>query len=174
MFLAEGSLSAPLALLLCNHLLSDGTKRALLTCVLFGFALHRRVDGSSQKFLGLVAAQSRVLKRNHRVNTESQRFLLAREPISEPPKLAARRLDEDVEPAPSDSFLGLADGLALRTVTSLRDMLVSPFLRGSDTNKNTNNFTGYQQTRTHWAKDAGSKSSALSRLYERWRTAAKN
>jgi hypothetical protein len=49
-------------------------------------------------------------------------------------------------PPPSESFLGLVDGLAFLTVTSLSGMLVSPFWRGSDTNKNTNNFAGYQQT----------------------------
>jgi hypothetical protein len=57
-------------------------------------------------------------------------------------------------------------GLAFLTATSLSGMLVSPFSRESDTNKNTNNLPDTNKPERIRAKDISRNSFAFSRLFE--------
>ena len=68
---------------------------------------------------------SSLFKRDSRIDAESQGLLLACEPVSQPPQLAAGRLDQEVETATVRELSRLGPGLAFLTLTSLSGMLVS-------------------------------------------------
>jgi hypothetical protein len=70
--------------------------------------------------------------------------LLAREPIGEPPQLAANGLNKNVEAAAVRKLSGLGGGLGIpHSDVFERVGIASPQV--SDTNK----FAGYQQTGAH-------------------------